>query len=182
VLIEQKGTRKYEGMWVLSRREGRGQETFANGDVYIGEFSNDRFDGQGELTTKGGKYKGTFKDGLKNGLGTLLFKNNSRYEGAWKLGRFHGKGLYVWQDTRKYEGEWLNGERNGPGIMYFPNGEKHDGNYLNNKKHGPGWWRLTSGKVRPGEWKEDQLVRWTGPEQFEAQMKAKRLKEKNIKL
>ena len=39
---------------------------------------------------------------------------------------------------------------------------------------GSGWWRFTSGKVRPGEWANDKLVRWSGPEQFEAQMKAKR--------
>jgi hypothetical protein len=44
--------------------------------------------------------------------------------------------------------------------------------------HGPGYMRFTSGKVRPGEWKDDVMLRWTGPEQFEAQMKAKRIKPK----
>lgn len=53
-----------------------------------------------------------------------------------------------------------------------------DGIYVSNKKHGSGWWRFTNGKVRPGEWKDDVLVRWTGPEQFEVQMKAKRIKPK----
>ena len=57
--------------------------------------------------------------------------------------------------------------------MSFVNGERHDGLYYENKKHGSGWWRLTNGKVRPGEWKNDVLSRWSGPEQFEAQMKAK---------
>ena len=46
--------------------------------------------------------------------------------------------------------------------------------YLGNKRHGPGWWRATNGKVRPGEWKNDEFVRWTGNEQFEAQQKIKR--------
>jgi hypothetical protein len=49
---------------------------------------------------------------------------------------------------------------------------------LRNKKHGPGWWKFVSGKVRPGEWKDDELIRWTGPEQYEAQMKAKKMKGK----
>ena len=44
--------------------------------------------------------------------------------------------------------------------------------------HGSGWMKFTNGKVRPGEWKDNVMVRWTGPEQFEAQMKAKRLKPK----
>ncbi len=53
-----------------------------------------------------------------------------------------------------------------------------DGTFLRNKKHGSGWWRFTNGKVRPGEWKDDVHVKWTGPEQYEAQMKAKKLKNK----
>ena len=44
--------------------------------------------------------------------------------------------------------------------------------------HGPGWWRLASGKVRPGEWKDDRLSKWTGPEQYETQMKAKKAQMK----
>ncbi|RYY82671.1 hypothetical protein EON63_12905 [archaeon] len=51
-----------------------------------------------------------------------------------------------------------------------------DGAFSNNKKHGSGWWKFPTGKVRPGEWKHDELLRWTGPEQYEAQMKAKKLK------
>lgn len=51
-----------------------------------------------------------------------------------------------------------------------------DGLFKNSKKHGPGWWKFIHGKVRPGEWKDDELLRWTGPEQHEAQMKAKKLK------
>jgi hypothetical protein len=56
-----------------------------------------------------------------------------------------------------------------------------DGTFLRNKKHGSGWWKFTNGKVRPGEWKDDELIRWTGLEQFEAQMKAKKLKAKIAK-
>ncbi len=53
-----------------------------------------------------------------------------------------------------------------------------DGMYVSNKKSGSGWWRFSNGKVRPGEWRDDVLLRYTGPEQFEAQMKAKRIKPK----
>lgn len=73
-----------------------GTETFGNGDVYVGEYSRDAFNGQGELTTRGGKYKGSFKAGVREGLGSMHYKNGCRYEGHWKNGRLHGKGLYVW--------------------------------------------------------------------------------------
>jgi len=42
-------------------------------------------------------------------------------------------------------------------------------------QYNSGWMKFPNGKVRPGDWKDDQLVRWTGPEQFEAQMKARKL-------
>lgn len=215
VLIECKGSRRYEGQWVLSQKEGKGTETFANGDKYVGDFSADVYNGQGELRTKGGVYTGHFKDGLRDGIGLMQFKSNCRYEGHWQRGRFHGRGLYIWSDGRKYEGNWENGERNGMGILTLTNGEKYgkhlifiaseppilalfhiisltllccnvlhctvygtDGSFVNNKMHGAGWWKFAHGKVRPGEWKNDELLRWTGPEQFEAQMKAKRLRGK----
>ncbi len=55
--------------------------------------------------------------------------------------------------------------------MTLTNGEKYDGMWVHNKKHGTGWWRMTNGKVRAGEWRNDEFVRWTGPEQFETQLK-----------
>jgi len=44
--------------------------------------------------------------------------------------------------------------------------------------HGSGWWKLQNGKVKPGEWKDDKLVRWTVPEQSESQMRAQRIKSR----
>ena len=44
-------------------RSGKGKYTFSNGDVYIGEFKKNMFDGNGSLTLKNGKDKtGTFKN------------------------------------------------------------------------------------------------------------------------
>lgn len=50
-----------------------------------------------------------------------------------------------------------------------------DGSFLRNKMHGSGWWKFPHGKVRPGEWKDGVLIKWTGPEQLEAQVKAERV-------
>lgn len=102
VFYENNRARKYDGAWALSMKEGIGTETFGNGDTYHGEYSRDKFDGQGELITKGGKYKGCFKEGLKHGLGTMSFKNGCRFEGNWQGGRMHGKGFYVWQGEKRH--------------------------------------------------------------------------------
>ena len=89
---------------------------------------------------------------------------------------------------------WINGERTGAGILSLINGEKYgilyflififlslifyfvDGLFLKNNMHGSGWWKFPNGRVKPGEWKDDKLVRWTGPEQSETQMRAQRIK------
>jgi hypothetical protein len=52
---------------------------------------------------------------------------------------------------------------------------------LQNKYNGVGWWRGLNGKYKPGEWKEDRFIKWTGPEQFESQMKAKRIQQQKFK-
>lgn len=59
----------------------------------MGEYSADLFNGEGELKTSGGVYKGHFKDGLRDGIGVMQFKSNCRYEGHWSKGRFHGRYL-----------------------------------------------------------------------------------------
>jgi len=57
----------------------------------VGEYSADLFNGEGELKTSGGVYKGHFKDGLRDGIGVMQFKSNCRYEGHWSKGRFNGR-------------------------------------------------------------------------------------------
>jgi hypothetical protein len=158
VYEEKKAGRRYEGAWVMSQKDGKGVETFANGDTYTGEYVSDMFNGEGELVSKGGKYKGAFKNGLKHGLGVMLFyKANARYEGFWREGRMDGKGLYSWADGKRHEGMWINGERSGLGIMTWPNNDKYDGMFVKNKQHGSGWFRMPNGKFKPGEWKDNTL-------------------------
>ena len=53
--------------------EEAGARVWPNGDVYVGNFSRDKMHGQGELLTKDGKYTGNFKDGIKEGLGSMGF-------------------------------------------------------------------------------------------------------------
>ena len=35
-------------------------------------------------------YKGTFKDGIKHGLGICIFSNGAIYKGEWKNNKPHG--------------------------------------------------------------------------------------------
>ena len=64
------------------------------GDIYIGEFLNQLFHGQGN------KYYG----------------NGNVYSGQWKEGGRHGFGEFNWDLGDKYIGNWNLDERNGFGT------------------------------------------------------------------
>ena len=83
--------------------EGYGTFINADGEKYIGEFSEGKCDGLGWWMSKKFKdesftYSGEFKDNKINGLGKLVVFNNFEghdlpiiaYSGHWKNGKKHG--------------------------------------------------------------------------------------------
>ena len=64
----------YDGQWKYHRKDGQGTMKFHNGDVYEGEFSSDKMHG-----------KGTY---------TYLFHNLSKSIGEWKEGKKSKSGLF----------------------------------------------------------------------------------------
>ena len=73
-------------------KEGNGRLTFKNGEIYIGQFKNDKYEGKGVLyynyKKKKVKYEGDFIEGKYNGKGKLIEKNNEYYIGQFlKMGK-----------------------------------------------------------------------------------------------
>src|SRR5690606_27847137 len=58
----------YEGDWVNGLREGSGRELMANGDMYIGQFKDNRRNGKG-VFSNGDTYDGEWEDGYLMGQG-----------------------------------------------------------------------------------------------------------------
>jgi hypothetical protein len=79
----------YEGEWLNDRMEGVGRYTYASGDAYEGGFSLDRPQGQGVATySNGNHYEGGFKEGLPSGAGTMLYAAEGvAWTGDWKQGK-----------------------------------------------------------------------------------------------
>ena len=66
-----------------------GTFTFADGNQYVGEWKNNKFNGQGTFTfANGDKYVGEFKDDKRNGQGTYTYADGTVEEGIWKNGEF----------------------------------------------------------------------------------------------
>ena len=62
----------------------------------------------------GSEYVGDYRNGLPNGQGTLMYKNDSKYVGKYvgefKDGSRHGQGTYTSAEGITYQGEWKDGE------------------------------------------------------------------------
>ena len=111
----------------------------------------DNFHGFGTLTFPNGEvYEGEFKENKRNGYGKRLIENDILiYEGEWENDKYHGRGIlynpkfnkdaivdseifknfnnlknFQWQ---KYEGEFHEGKWDGVGILTFAGGFKYNG-------------------------------------------------------
>ena len=110
-----------------------------NGDKYVGEWKDDKKNGQGAYTFgnqsqwAGDKYVGEWKDDEMNGQGTATFADGDKYVGEWKDGKNHGQGTYTHADGARYVGEYKDGKLHGQGTYTFADGEQWEGYYLNDK-------------------------------------------------
>jgi len=86
----------------------------------------------------GNKYEGEFKNGKKDGKGTMTYKNGYIYIGEWKNGYKHGKGVYINSKSQdKFEGEFKNGKADGKGQALYNNGDKYEAITMWYKKDPP---------------------------------------------
>ena len=89
-----------------------GTYTYADGNKYVGEWKDDKFNGQGTYTyANGDKYVGEFRDDNLNGQGTYTYANGDKYIGEFRNGDSHGRGIEYHADgTVGEEGIWKDGE------------------------------------------------------------------------
>ena len=106
---------KYVGEWKDDKQNGQGTYTFLDGEKYVGEWKDDKKDGQGTYTfLDGGKYVGEYKDDKKDGQGTYTFLDGEKYVGEWKDNKSNGQGTYTFSPGYKWKGYFMNDE-------YVPN-------------------------------------------------------------
>ena len=144
-----------------------GRIDFENG-YYIGELKNGIRNGEGEMTFKNGDiYSGYYKNGKRNGKGKFYYKSGEYkgdiYEGDYKNGECEGKGIYYFNrdDEHKgdrYEGNFKNEKSNGKGIYYFHCGDRYEGDFKDWKRDGKGVWYYKNGDREMGDYKDDKKV------------------------
>ncbi|MDC1114827.1 hypothetical protein OAS60_02070 [Candidatus Pelagibacter sp.] len=97
----------------------------------------------------GEEYTGEFKDGKRDGQGTLVYSIWKKYVGEWKDDKKHGQGTYIDEIDveHTYVGEWINDKKNGYGIIKFLGGAIYDGEWKDDKENGKGTVTLQNGKI-----------------------------------
>ena len=86
-------------------RHGNGTMKYSNGNMYVGEWLDDRFDGVGEyIWADGRRFIGGFKSDKIEGRGTGFWPDGRIYEGEYKSDLVHGHGLVTLQSGKSFEG------------------------------------------------------------------------------
>lgn len=97
-----------------NQKHGKGVFVDERGNVFEGEFRNDKINGRGKYTTtEGTVYDGAWVDDLQEGGGKETWPDGSFYVGDYKQGLKQGKGFYKWEDGSEFNGEWVNGNIEG---------------------------------------------------------------------
>lgn len=112
--------------------------TYANGDIYKGDFKNGERHGIGSITyANGDTYEGGWVNDKKNGQGTYNWKEPwDRYTGNWVDDKRTGYGEYYWSVEEFYKGEWLDDKKHGEGYYKSSKSYEYFGTWVNNKRHG----------------------------------------------
>ena len=83
-------------------RNGFGNYFSSEGEIYSGNWKNDRIEGEGTfIYSDGRKYKGNFKNDVKDGYGEYYWPDGDIYKGFWKNGKRHGKGIKIKGNEKK---------------------------------------------------------------------------------
>lgn len=125
---------RYEGTFMLGKRQGKGTLTLSNGVVYQGQFSRDFREGTGRQTVGDGSvYTGQFQRDRYHGKGTMVFADGSVYRGDWQAGTMHGQGELIQKEGDRYVGAFRHGRKEGQGIQIDRFGHQTEGTWVNNE-------------------------------------------------
>ena len=117
-LLEKKIT--YKGNFRNGLKWGRGTEWNGNGDVYIGQWRNDRRNGQGLQAFRVSDWQ---EDKYTE---HWLSRNTEHYQGGFLNDNFDGQGTYRWSDGVSYTGGWAANKKHGRGYFLYPTGMRSD--------------------------------------------------------
>ena len=134
------GKGRYVGGFLDGEFEGYGRLempiSWNEEEVYVGNWERGLRVGRGtHWNGKGNLYIGQWRDNKRNGLGSYFFdlpewrenqhseywlkENTENYTGEFVNDHFHGQGAYRWANGHRYVGEFFAGDKHGLGTFYY---------------------------------------------------------------
>jgi hypothetical protein len=134
-------------------REGYGEITYSNSDVYKGSWVNDKPEGRGVYLWKdSGRYEGDFLAGKIHGQGKRVYHSGNVYIGSFVDGKKKGNGIMKYSNGDEYNGEWDDDYLHGRGTYTWAQGDNFVGKFVKDKREGKGTLTMSSGEVLEAEW------------------------------
>ena len=107
----------------------------------------------------GERYKGSYKNGLKDGFGEWVHPDGDNYRGKFKAGIKRGKGVYTFENGEKYIGYFKRDKKHGLGSYFYSNGEIFNGEFKNNIRDGKGYIVFRGDTTKSGVWLADKFIK-----------------------
>ena len=107
----------------------------------------------------GERYKGSYKNGLKDGFGEWIHPDGDNYRGKFKAGIKRGKGVYTFENGDKYKGYFKRDKKHGLGSYIYSNGEIFIGEFKNNIRDGKGYVVFRGDTTKSGVWLADKFIK-----------------------
>lgn len=165
---EYSNGKKAEGVWISGKQQGPGRIPTKNGNELEGFLCNDSLEGGAICyNIDGSRYIYTFYDGLTNGIGLAITKDNKVFPLFYEDGKqkesvtvnnwegtdgtlyyarkkedlMDGKGIAIYPfENTIYVGEFKNLKREGWGTLFYPNKDRYIGEWKNDTMDGPGFY------------------------------------------
>ena len=125
---------------------------------YDGEWKNGKKNGNGTLYwTNGSIYQGQWSNDMMDGIGVMVLPGKLIYEGEFCENQFQGQGVLTWEDGKKYEGSWERNLQHGFGTLCYSNSDprkrkSYKGNWSDGKKQGYGLMTWHNNARYEGNW------------------------------
>jgi len=158
----------YRGGSCLSGNCSNGYGTFAyeSGEVYVGNFSQNKRNGYGEYTFKNGAvYKGNWKNDLKEDKNGVYISKTIHYTGSFENDYISGYGTLKYVSGKRkedsYTGSFIKNLRQGKGEYYYSSDSdkiNYIGEFKNDKFNGQGVLTYKNGEKWDGFWKDDEFL------------------------
>ena len=147
----------YKGLFSHGVLDGKG--IYYNPEIdyeYKGDFKNMKREGNGTELFDGNEYIGEFRDDKKNGQGIMKIKNNDLYRGNFTNDKYNGMGCYIWSNKKKeYNGNFVDGKMHGNGTLKWGENKYYKGNFNNGIKEGKAEFGFINGYIFFFNFKDD---------------------------